>query len=110
LRALMQKRGRLMATTLRTRPPEEKSMLLQAFARRILPFLADGTMVPLVDRAFPLDDAADALDAVREPGKLASCCSRCRDDTASGGHRGWRLDRPGARAGDRCRGRRRARC
>ena len=70
LRALMQKRGRLMATTLRTRPPEEKSTLLQVFARRILPFLADGTMVPLVDRTFPLDDAADALDAVREPGKL----------------------------------------
>jgi len=59
-----------MATTLRTRPPEEKSTLLQGFARRILPFLADGTMVPLVDRTFPLDDAADALDAVREPGKL----------------------------------------
>src|SRR6185503_14702113 len=44
LRALMQKRGRLMATTLRTRPPEEKSTLLQVFARRILPFLADGTI------------------------------------------------------------------
>ena len=70
LRALMQKRGRLMATTLRTRPIEEKGTLLQAFARRILPFLADGTMVPLVDSTFPLDDAADALDAVRAPGKL----------------------------------------
>jgi NADPH:quinone reductase-like Zn-dependent oxidoreductase len=70
LRALMQKRGRLMATTLRTRPAEEKGALLQAFARRIVPFLADGTMAPLIDRTFPLDDAADALDEVREPGKL----------------------------------------
>jgi putative PIG3 family NAD(P)H quinone oxidoreductase len=70
LRALMQKRGHVMATTLRTRPAEEKGELVQAFAARVVPLLADGTLRPLVDRTFPLDDVAEALDAVRQPGKL----------------------------------------
>ena len=58
LRDLMAKRGHLMGTTLRTRPPEQKAQLTQAFAARIVPFLAAGTIHPVVDRTFPLRDAA----------------------------------------------------
>ena len=32
--------------------------------------LAAGTIAPVVDRSFPLEDAAEAFDAVREPGKF----------------------------------------
>ena len=67
----MQKRGRLIGDDAAHAPARgEGARCCRPSRRRILPFLADGTMVPLVDRAFPLDDAADALDAVREPGKL----------------------------------------
>ncbi len=70
LRELMQRRARLFGTTLRTRPAEEKGALVQAFGRRVVPLLATGAIAPIVDRVFPLDDAADALDYVGEPGKL----------------------------------------
>jgi NADPH2:quinone reductase len=70
LRDLMQRRARLMGTTLRTRPAEQKGTLVQAFGRRVLPLLASGAIAPVVDRVFPLDDAADALDYMRRPGKL----------------------------------------
>ena len=70
LRDLMAKRAHLIGTTLRTRPPEQKAELVQAFAARIVPLMASGALVPVVDRSFPLDDAVAALDAVRQPGKL----------------------------------------
>jgi NADPH:quinone reductase len=70
LRDLMTKRAHLMGTHLRTRPPEEKGQLMQAFAHRIVPLLAAGTIAPLIDRTFPMDDVVAALDAVRAPGKL----------------------------------------
>ena len=70
LRELMRRRGCVIGTTLRTRPLEQKADLVQEFGRRVVPLLADGTMVPIVDRVFALDDAADALDHVRLPGKF----------------------------------------
>jgi len=70
LRDLMSRRGHLIGTTLRTRPLEEKAHLVQQFGRRIGPALADGRLRPIVDRVFPLSQAADALDHVRAPGKF----------------------------------------
>jgi NADPH:quinone reductase-like Zn-dependent oxidoreductase len=70
MRDLMSRRARLIGTTLRTRPAAEKAALVQAFGHRMLPLLADGSLVPLVDRVFPLAEAAAALDHVRRPGKL----------------------------------------
>jgi NADPH:quinone reductase-like Zn-dependent oxidoreductase len=70
LRDLMARRGQLIATTLRRRPPEQKAQLIQEFGRRVVPLLAAGKVVPVVDRVFDLDDAADALDQVRLPGKF----------------------------------------
>lgn len=70
LRELMRRRGRVIGTTLRTRPLEEKADLVQAFGRRVVAALAAGTMVPIVDRVFELDHAAEALDQLRLPGKF----------------------------------------
>jgi NADPH:quinone reductase len=70
LRELMGRRGHVIGTTLRTRPLEQKAELVQAFGRRVAPDLADGKVVPIVDRVFDLVDAADALDQVRRPGKF----------------------------------------
>ena len=53
LRDLMAKRAHLIGTTLRTRPPEQKGQLVQAFATRIVPLMAAGALVPVVDRIVP---------------------------------------------------------
>jgi len=70
LRDLMSRRATIVGTTLRSRPPEEKAALVQEFGRRVVPLLASGRATALVDSVFPLDDAADAFDHVRAPGKL----------------------------------------
>lgn len=70
LRKLMGKRARLMGTVLRARPLEEKAFAVGAFEREVVPHLASGRIVPLVDRVFPADDAAAAFDRLEAAGKL----------------------------------------
>lgn len=70
LRDLMSRRARLIGTTLRTRPPEEKEHLVAEFAAQVLPLLASESVTAPVDRVFALDEAAEALDYVRQPGKF----------------------------------------
>jgi NADPH:quinone reductase-like Zn-dependent oxidoreductase len=70
LRDLMSRRAQLIGSTLRTRPSEQKAALVQEFARRVVPMLASGRATATVGDVFALDDAADALDHVRTPGKF----------------------------------------
>jgi NADPH:quinone reductase-like Zn-dependent oxidoreductase len=70
LRDLMGARAQLIGSTLRTRPPEQKAALVQEFVRRVVPMLASGRASAVVGDVFALDDAAEALDHVRTPGKL----------------------------------------
>lgn len=70
LRDLMARRGRIAGTSMRTRAPEEKGTLAQLFAHRVVPLLASGTIAPLVDRVFDLDDIGPAFEHLRTPGKL----------------------------------------
>lgn len=64
LRALMGRRGRLLATVLRARPTEEKAVAVRAFEREVLPHLARGDLRPVLDRVFPAEEAATAFDHV----------------------------------------------
>ena len=70
LRALMGRRASLMGTVLRARPMEEKAAAVQAFARSVLPHLAGRRVRPVIDRVFPIADAAAAFDHLAAPGKL----------------------------------------
>ena len=70
LRALMGRRASLMGTVLRARPMEEKAAAVQAFARSVVPHLAAGRVRPVIDRVFPIADAAAAFDHLAAPGKL----------------------------------------
>jgi NADPH:quinone reductase len=70
LRDVMQRRARLLGTTLRTRPAEQKGLLMQAFAKRVVPLLDRSAVTPVVDRVFALDDIVEALDTIRRPGKF----------------------------------------
>ncbi|HZS35547.1 MAG TPA: NAD(P)H-quinone oxidoreductase [Polyangia bacterium] len=60
LAMLLRKRLVVRGTTLRARPLEEKILATQVFARSIVPLFASGALAPIVDRAFPLAEAAAA--------------------------------------------------
>lgn len=57
---LLAKRASITGTVLRARPLEEKIAITQRFAAEILPLFASGTLVPVVDSRFRLEDIADA--------------------------------------------------
>ncbi|MDA8200218.1 MAG: NAD(P)H-quinone oxidoreductase [Thermaerobacter sp.] len=70
---LMAKRASVTGTLLRSRPPEEKMALTQAIGRHVWPFWADGRIRPVMDRVFPLAEAADAhrrMEANQNVGKI----------------------------------------
>ncbi|WP_437634898.1 NAD(P)H-quinone oxidoreductase [Sorangium sp. So ce854] len=60
LRELLRKRVELFGTVLRSRPLEEKIAAAQVLERNISPWLARRAVRPIVDRVFPLEDAAAA--------------------------------------------------
>jgi putative PIG3 family NAD(P)H quinone oxidoreductase len=60
LSALMSKRAALIATTLRTRPAEEKATIVAAVREHVWPLLESGEIRPVVDRIVPMADAAEA--------------------------------------------------
>jgi NADPH2:quinone reductase len=62
LLALMGKRARIMASTLRPRPLEEKALTARAMERHVLPLLADGRVRVPVAATFPLGDVTEAYD------------------------------------------------
>ena len=62
LLALMGKRGRVMASTLRARPLEEKADAMRRVERHVLPLIESGAVrVPVAD-TFPLAEAAAAYE------------------------------------------------
>jgi NADPH:quinone reductase len=58
----MVKRLRIHGTVLRGRDLEEKAAAIAAFARDVVPMLADETLKPVIARTFVLDDAKEAYD------------------------------------------------
>ena len=59
---VMQRRLRLFGTVLRTRTTAEKAAATDLFSRDVVPFLADGTIAPVIDAVMPLAEASDAYD------------------------------------------------
>jgi NADPH2:quinone reductase len=62
LHELARKRVSLVGTTFRTRTPAMLAAMLAAAGAVLLPALADRRLRPVIDRVFPLDDAAVAED------------------------------------------------
>lgn len=70
---LMVKRLVLTGSTLRPRSADEKARLAQAVEARVWPWIAEGRVRPVLDRTFPLGEAAAAhayLEAGRHVGKV----------------------------------------
>jgi NADPH:quinone reductase-like Zn-dependent oxidoreductase len=76
LRKMMSRRAELHATYLRARPLEAKAVAVQAFARSVVPLLADGSVRPLVDRVFDAGDVNAAFERLAGPGKLGKVLLR----------------------------------
>ncbi len=70
---LMRKRGAVLATTLRARPPEEKAAVVASVREHVWPLVGSGTVRPIIDRRVPMSDAAEAhrvIEAGEAVGKV----------------------------------------
>jgi NADPH:quinone reductase-like Zn-dependent oxidoreductase len=70
---ILRRRLRIMGTVLRPRPLEEKIAATKAFARQVLPHLAQGRLMPVVDSVFPfaqLHEATMRMERNENTGKI----------------------------------------
>jgi putative PIG3 family NAD(P)H quinone oxidoreductase len=63
---LLVKRQQIIGSVLRPRPVEEKASIIARFNERVMPHFANGTIVPLIDRAYPLEQVAAAHAAMED--------------------------------------------
>ncbi len=70
LLALMGKRGRIYASTLRARPLEQKADAARRVEANVVPMLEDGRLRLPVSQTFPMADAAAAYEQFASGGKL----------------------------------------
>ena len=68
--ALMGKRGRIMASTLRARPLEQKADATRKVEKHVLPLVESGAVKVPVAETFALDDAEAAYERFANGGKL----------------------------------------
>jgi putative PIG3 family NAD(P)H quinone oxidoreductase len=70
LLALMGSRGRIMASTLRARPLEEKALTARGVEEHVLPLVESGAVKVPVAETFSLDQAEAAYERFAQGGKL----------------------------------------
>jgi putative PIG3 family NAD(P)H quinone oxidoreductase len=58
--ALMAKRGLISSTSLRPRPHDEKAEIVKGVREQIWPLVEQGKIRPIIDRRFPMAEAAEA--------------------------------------------------
>ncbi len=68
LATLLAKRGAVVATNLRGRPPAGKAAICAAVVEHVWPLVADGSVRPVVDRVLPLEEVAAAHARMDEGG------------------------------------------
>jgi NADPH:quinone reductase len=70
LLGLMSKRGRIMASTLRARPLEEKALAMRDVEKHVLPLVESGAVTVPVAETFALEEAEAAYGRFASGGKL----------------------------------------
>lgn len=63
---MMVKRQQIIGSVLRSRPVKDKAEIVAEFTRTALPSFADRTIVPIVEKVFPLDAVVDAHRMMEE--------------------------------------------
>ena len=66
LALMMVKRQQIIGSVLRSRPVPEKAEIVAEFTRRALPKFADRTVVPIIEKAFTLDEVVEAHRMMEE--------------------------------------------
>jgi putative PIG3 family NAD(P)H quinone oxidoreductase len=70
---LMVRRQRIIGSVLRPRPAAEKQAIIDRFSREVMPLFASGTIAPVIDSRFRLENAAEAhrrMEAGEHFGKI----------------------------------------
>ncbi|MEU3020039.1 MULTISPECIES: NAD(P)H-quinone oxidoreductase [unclassified Nocardiopsis] len=70
---MLVKRLSVQATTLRSRPPAEKERIVSGVLEQVWPLVEEGTVRPVVDRALPMREAAEAhrvMESSAHTGKI----------------------------------------
>jgi NADPH:quinone reductase-like Zn-dependent oxidoreductase len=63
---MMVKRQQIIGSVLRSRPVWEKGDIVKEFTRRALPKFADGSIVPIIYKVFPIEDIVEAHKTMEE--------------------------------------------
>ncbi len=66
LALMMVKRQQIIGSVLRSRPVPEKAEIVAEFTRRALPKFADRTIVPIIEKAFSIENVVDAHRMMEE--------------------------------------------
>jgi putative PIG3 family NAD(P)H quinone oxidoreductase len=66
LALMMVKRQQIIGSVLRSRPVSEKGDIVAEFVRRAVPKFADRTVVPIIEKVFPIEQVADAHRMMEE--------------------------------------------
>ncbi|MDJ0755647.1 MAG: NAD(P)H-quinone oxidoreductase [Ardenticatenaceae bacterium] len=79
LALLLGKRLTIVGSTLRSRPVKEKIAITAAFRERYWPLLVDGKMEPIIDKTFPITQAQEAHQYVRENKNIGKVILQIRE-------------------------------
>ena len=66
LALMMVKRQQIIGSVLRSRPVSEKGEIIAEFIKRALPSFADRTIVPIIEKVFPIDEVVEAHRMMEE--------------------------------------------
>lgn len=73
LALMMVKRQQIIGSVLRSRPVSEKGEIVAEFTKRAIPKFADRTIVPIIEKVFPIDQVVEAhgmMEADKHFGKI----------------------------------------
>lgn len=80
LRHLLLKRLRIQGNLLRPRTPAYKQKVLQALLINVWPLFESGTIEPIIDRVFPIEQAMEALDYLASNKTLGKLILKVRQE------------------------------
>jgi putative PIG3 family NAD(P)H quinone oxidoreductase len=79
LALMMVKRQQIIGSVLRSRPVKDKAAIVEEFTRTALPKFADRTIVPLIEKVFPIDQVAEAHRMMEEDRHFGKIVLRIAD-------------------------------
>ncbi|MCE2459606.1 MAG: NAD(P)H-quinone oxidoreductase [Pseudomonadales bacterium] len=79
LGTMMVKRLRIIGSTLRARSIAAKATIMDALKERVWPLLEDGSIRPVIERVYPVEEAADAHELIAGNQTFGKVVLRVRD-------------------------------